>query len=78
MINKEQKLLGGGGYLKINNNSLSYQDSNPSSCIKDSIICNITNNTNNKAFSLIELSIVLIIMGLLVAGIMGGSSLIQA
>ena len=32
--------------------------------------------TNNKAFSLIELSIVLIIMGLLTAGIMGGSNLI--
>ena len=36
----------------------------------------INYNKNNKAFSLIELSIVLIIMGLLVAGIMGGSSLI--
>ena len=33
-------------------------------------------NTNNKAFSLIELSIVLIIIGLLVAGITGGQSLI--
>ena len=33
-------------------------------------------NTNNKAFSLIELSIVLIIIGLLVAGIVGGQSLI--
>ena len=31
-------------------------------------------NTNNKAFSLIELSIVLIIIGLLVAGITGGQS----
>lgn len=32
---------------------------------------------NNKAFSLIELSIVLIIIGLLVAGITGGASLIE-
>lgn len=32
---------------------------------------------NNKGFSLIELSIVLIIMGLLVAGITGGASLIK-
>lgn len=36
----------------------------------------ITNN-NNKGFSLIELSIVLIIIGLLVAGITGGASLIK-
>ena len=33
---------------------------------------------NNKGFSLIELSIVLIIMGLLVAGITGGSALIKS
>ncbi len=35
-------------------------------------------NSNNIAFSLIELSIVLIIIGLLVAGITGGASLIQS
>ena len=33
---------------------------------------------NNKGFSLIELSIVLIIIGLLVAGITGGASLIKS
>ena len=33
---------------------------------------------NNKAFSLIELSIVLIIISLLVAGITGGKSLIES
>ena len=35
-------------------------------------------NNNNKGFSLIELSIVLIIIGLLVAGITGGASLIKS
>lgn len=33
--------------------------------------------TNNKGFSLIELSIVLIIMGLLISGVIAGSSLIE-
>ena len=33
---------------------------------------------NNKGFSLIELSIVLIIIGLLIAGVTGGASLIKS
>jgi type II secretory pathway pseudopilin PulG len=47
--------------------------------IVNTIKYGIKNNKNNKypAFSLIELSIVLIIMGLLVAGITGGASLID-
>lgn len=37
----------------------------------------LTRNSKRKAFSLIELSIVLIIIGLLVAGVTGGASLIR-
>ena len=39
---------------------------------------NTLKNNQNKGFSLIELSIVLIIIGLLVAGVTGGASLIKS
>lgn len=38
----------------------------------------VMKKNNNKGFSLIELSIVLVIMGLLVAGVTGGASLIKS
>jgi hypothetical protein len=76
-INKIKKLprIMGGGVIFFKNNSSPITNFGDRSTINTSKY-----KINNKflAFSLIELSIVLIIMGLLVAGITGGASLIDS
>ena len=64
----------GGGILK-NNNIVSSKNNDGLDFCKNS---KNTKTSNFFAFSLIELSIVLIIIGLLVAGITGGASLIES
>jgi type II secretory pathway pseudopilin PulG len=74
MINKKIKklprIMGGGGNLFFRCKL------SPITSSGDKSVMSTTNNKYS-AFSLIELSIVLIIMGLLVAGITGGASLID-
>ena len=72
---KVVKIVGGGGtfykqFYKIVNSN------NNTDCINQNFIKFKINNI--LAFSLIELSIVLIIIGLLIAGVTGGASLIES
>jgi hypothetical protein len=69
-IKKLPRIMGGGGNLFFKCKL------SPITSSGDKSVMSITNNKYS-AFSLIELSIVLIIMGLLVAGITGGASLID-
>jgi prepilin-type N-terminal cleavage/methylation domain-containing protein len=68
-IKKLPRIMGGGGVIFFKNNS--------SPITNFGVENNYKNISKYSAFSLIELSIVLIIMGLLVAGITGGASLIK-
>jgi type II secretory pathway pseudopilin PulG len=77
-LKKLPRIMGGGGVIFFKCNYSPTTSSGDRSAV-NAIKYGIKNNKNNKysAFSLIELSIVLIIMGLLVAGITGGASLID-